>query len=107
MTASYVLSNFGIDEKQKALRSAKIRQKKNSIPIEQYDLEGNFIKQFETSKEIKEAGFDRNEVNRCCAHQAYSHKKFLWRRITDTLTIEEIVEMNKNKTRIPGRIRKH
>lgn len=105
MTASYTLSNLGIDTEQKKQRSAKIREKKNSIPIEQYDFEGNFIKRFNTSKEIKEAGFDRNEVNRCCAHCAYSHKGFLWRRINDTLSIEEIVKMNKNKKKTPGRIR--
>lgn len=105
MTASYTLSNLGIDTEQKKQRSAKIREKKNSIPIEQYDFKGNFIKRFNTSKEIKEAGFDRNEVNRCCVHCAYSHKGFLWRRINDNLTIDEIAEMNKNKMKKPGRIR--
>ena len=105
MTASYVLSSHGIDSDAKKNRSAIIRQKKNSIPIQQFDFNGNLIKTYETSKEIKEAGYDRNEVNRCCAHTAYSHKGFLWRRITDTIPIEEIVEMNKNKRRTPGRIR--
>lgn len=105
MTASYTLSNLGIDTEQKKQRSAKIREQKNSIPIEQYDFDGNFIKHFNSSKEIKEAGFDRNEVNRCCSHYAYSHKGFLWRRINDNLTIDEIVEMNKNKRKTTGRIR--
>lgn len=105
MTASYVLSNYGIDTEQKNARSAEKRKIINGTPIEQYTLEGELVHIYESSKDVIAAGFDRNEVNRCCNHTAHSHKNFLWRRVDDNITIEELVKQNKNKHKTAGRIR--
>lgn len=105
MTASYILSNYGITTEQKNARSAEKRKLINGTPIEQYTLDGQLVHIYESSKDVIAAGFDRNEVNRCCNHTAHSHKKFLWRRIDDIITIEELVEQNKNKHKTAGRIR--
>lgn len=105
MTASYILSEYGINTEQKNLRSAEKRQITNGTPIEQYTLEGELVTTYISSKEVIAAGFDRNEVNRCCAHKAYSHKGYLWKRVTDDTPIEVLVNQNKNKHRTTGRIR--
>ena len=105
MTASYVLSEYGIDTEQKNLRSAAKRQITNGTPIEQYTFEGELVATYISSKEVIAAGFDRNEVNRCCAHKAHSHKGYLWKRVTDDTPIEILVNQNKNKRRTAGRIR--
>ena len=105
ITASYVLRNYGIGTEEKNKRSAQKRAIINGTPIEQYTLDGELVHIYESSKDVIAAGFDRNEVNRCCNHTAHSHKKFLWRRIDDIITIEELVEQNKNKHKTVGRIR--
>lgn len=105
ITASYILRDYGIGTEEKNIRSAQKRQKINGTPIEQYTLDGQLVHIYESSKDVIAAGFDRNEVNRCCNHTAHSHKKYLWRRIDDTMTIEELVEQNKNKFKTPGRVR--
>ena len=102
MTVSYILSNFGITSNEKNLRSAEKRKITNGTPIEQYTLEGELVHVYTSSKDVIAAGFDRNEVNRCCNHTAHSHKKYLWRRVDDIIPIEELVKQNKNKHKKRG-----
>lgn len=44
-----------------------------------YDLEGNFIRRFETSKEMKEAGFSQISANRVCRGERKSYKGYVFK----------------------------
>jgi hypothetical protein len=48
----------------------------NSIPVIQMDLNGNFIKEWESGKSTKEYGFIESCVNACCNGTRKTHKKF-------------------------------
>lgn len=63
------------------------------IPVLQYDLEGNFIKQWSSAK-VAAAHFPGHENN---LYAVINHRKgnsycgFLWKQITDNITVEELV----------------
>ena len=50
----------------------------HSKPIEQYDLEGNFIKEWESAAEVEKVlGFNHSNISKCCLGRynvAYNYK---------------------------------
>ena len=49
-------------------------------PINQYDLEGNFLKKWNSMKEAREFyNFGINSLNRACKSQSGIHKGYIWR----------------------------
>lgn len=44
-----------------------------------YDLQGNFIRRFETSHELKEAGFSQISANRVCRGERKSYKGYVFK----------------------------
>lgn len=49
-------------------------------PINQYDLNGNFIKQWHSMKEVKEYyNFGKNSLRNACKRKSGIHKGFIWR----------------------------
>ena len=50
----------------------------HSKPIEQYDLEGNFIKEWESAAEVEKVlGFNHSNMSKCCLGRynvAYNYK---------------------------------
>jgi hypothetical protein len=57
-------------------KSAKSRWKS----VHQYDLKGNFIREWESLKNIEvTTGFFATEISRCCNNKQNHYKKFLWK----------------------------
>ena len=77
-----------------------IHRKINGTPIQQYDLDGNFIAEYISSGEAAEqTNTQQDEINRCCvrSRNAYSANNFIWKRKYDDTPIEIWVEANKRK----------
>ena len=53
--------------------------KKEKKAIEQYDLDGNFIKLWEHGCMVKDAGFNPSTINSCCNHKSLSVNGFIWK----------------------------
>ena len=68
---------------------------KNSIIIEQYDLEGNFIKEYPSLKSIP--NICHRNISDALNKRRKSAGGYLWKRKDDTTPIEELVNANKNK----------
>ena len=52
------------------------KQKKS---IEQYDMDGNFIKLYEHGHQVEEDGFSQSTVNSCCNHNSMSVNGYIWK----------------------------
>ena len=56
------------------------RSKKRSKPVLQYDLEGNFIKEWVSINECGRNGYSQQAISSCCRKELYrhTHKGFRW-----------------------------
>lgn len=52
---------------------------KLSKPVLQYDLEGNFIKEWPSIMECDRNGFNRGHIADCCQGKLKTYKGFIWR----------------------------
>lgn len=60
-------------------RLQKIKQKKQ-IPIEQYDLNGNLIKKWNSAKEVYNTlGYDFSRIRKCCNNKSYKAYNCIWK----------------------------
>ena len=55
------------------------RSKKRSKPVLQYDLEGNFIKEWVSINECGRNGYCQVHVSECCRGKRKYHKDCIWR----------------------------
>ena len=53
--------------------------KRRSKTVLQYDLEGNFIKEWRSTRECGRNGFDQGNVAACCRGKLKKHKDAIWR----------------------------
>ena len=51
---------------------------KQSKPVLQYDLEGNFIKEWKSTMECGRNGFNQSSVAACCRGKRKTAKGFIW-----------------------------
>lgn len=67
--------------------------------VSQYDLNGKFIRSYNSIKEASDiTGISSSNINYCCQKQKYKTAgKYIWRYIDDMLTEEEIKSLN-NRT---------
>ena len=63
--------NFGTRNERDALTKSK--------PVVQYDLEGNFIREWKSTAECGRNGFCSQHVSACCRGERKTHKDFIWR----------------------------
>lgn len=71
-------SNYGT--RNQRISSAKINAKYNSKPIVQYDLSGNLIKEFPSTREAQRlTGLCRVGIGRCCRGTLKSYSGFIWK----------------------------
>lgn len=64
--------------------------RKQKKPIEQYDMEGNFIKLYDYGTQVEEDGFSCSKINSCCNHNAMSAYGYIWKfKDDDTRTIDK------------------
>lgn len=52
---------------------------KQSKSVLQYDLEGNFIKEWKSTKECGINGYNQGHVAACCRGERKTHKGFIWK----------------------------
>ena len=52
---------------------------KRSKPVLQYDLQGNFIKEWASAMECGRNGFQQGNIIRCCRGKYKQHKGFIWK----------------------------
>ena len=50
-----------------------------SKPVLQYDLEGNFIKEWKSTMECGRNGYDQSHVADCCRGERKTHRGFIWK----------------------------
>lgn len=55
------------------------RSKKKSKPVLQYDLEGNFIREWKSVTECGMNGFNQGNVAACCRGELKKYKDFIWK----------------------------
>jgi len=61
------------------IRLQKIKQKKQ-IPIEQYDLNGNLIKKWNSAKEVyNKLGYDFSMIRKCCNNKVGKAYNYIWK----------------------------
>lgn len=81
-TISKWLSNLDSYNTVESHRRSTLKQLNNSDdlqPIYQYDLKGNFIKEWLSYHQIeRELGFNRNCISRCCRGEYFSSNGYRW-----------------------------
>lgn len=63
-------------ERQKKKQLNDIKKSKSVL---QYDLEGNFIKEWKSTMECGRNGFDHGHIADCCRGERKTHKGFIWK----------------------------
>ena len=53
--------------------------KRRSKTVLQYDLEGNFIREWQSTRECGRNGYDQGHVAACCQGKLKKHKDSIWR----------------------------
>lgn len=62
--------------------------KANSRPVLQYDLSGNFVRKWPSTREIyRQTGWNRSYISACCLGKYQSAYHHVWRYLDDTLPI--------------------
>lgn len=56
--------------------------------VSQYDLQGNFIRSFDSIKEASLNGFNEGNIQDCCVGRLKSSKGFIWRYLEDSQPVE-------------------
>ena len=80
-------SRESVEKQRRAMKGKKLskkhiekRTKEQTIPIIQMDLDGNFIKEWESAISVtKELNFDRSHITKCCKNKLKTFKKFKWK----------------------------
>lgn len=71
MSKSAKIRGFLVETHKKAVESL-------SIPIVQLDLEGNFVKRWNSAHETTQVKFNGSNVGQCCKKKRATHKGFVW-----------------------------
>lgn len=53
--------------------------KKMCKPVLQYDLNGNFIREWGSTMECEKSGYNRGHVASCCRGEEKTHKGYIWK----------------------------
>ena len=53
---------------------------KLSIPVEQYDINGNFIRYWNSANEVKKVlGYDNSSITKCCKGKLKTSHNYIWK----------------------------
>ena len=58
-------------------------RKSRSTPIVQLDIDGNFIKEWESAMEAGRNGFKQQNMNKCINGKAHQHHGCRWMKLSD------------------------
>ena len=78
--------SYNINYGNRNSKVSKILQEtKDSIPIKQYTLNGEFVKEWKGAREIERIlGYNQANIRHCCEKQGRYAKEFQWRYSSDT-----------------------
>ena len=84
--------SYNINYGNRNSKVSKILQEtKDSIPIKQYTLDGEFIKEWKSAREIERVlGYNQANIRHCCEKQGRYAKGFQWRYSSETNGEESI-----------------
>ena len=69
-------SNFGTRNERVAEKNTNGKRSKK---VYQYDLEGNFVREWKSTRECGRNGFNQGNVVSCCRGKLKKYKDFIWR----------------------------
>jgi group I intron endonuclease len=76
----------------------KIENNHCGKPINQYDLNGNFIKKWKSAAQVERVlGYHAENISGCCLKKQYSSNDFIWRFEKDILTDDDVNKANNAK----------
>lgn len=93
-TVSEHLKNYGVTPEEIQFRKGQFTKERCSYPVQQYDLNGTFIKEYVSANET---GYNQSAICQVCAQKQISAYGFLWKYKHDTRPIEQWVEKVQNK----------
>lgn len=68
-----------LKNRKKSEEEIEKHRKSISKTVLQYDLNGNFIKEWFNCQETKNEGFNPSNVNKCCNNKQKKHKNYEWK----------------------------
>lgn len=96
-TVSSRLKANGITLEQIKKRTGLYIQERDSKPVEQYSLTGQFIKEYPSAGSCTKDGFQQSAVSNVCNQKQKSAYGFLWKYKEDKKDIQEWVFLYNNK----------
>ena len=93
-TVSEHLKNYGITQEEIMERKGEFTRQRCSYAVCQYDLNGNFIKEYPSSSSTE---FQQSAISQVCQQKQFSAYGFLWKYKDDPRSINEWVTKLKMK----------
>lgn len=93
-TVSEHLKNYGITQEEINLRRGNFTRDRCSQPVCQYDLKGNFIKEYSSASCTE---FQQSAISSVCLQKQISAYGYLWKYKNDPRPIQEWVQRVENK----------
>lgn len=86
--------NINYGNRNKKVSKAMLNYKKFSKKINQYDLDMNFIKTWNSLKEIwRETGYTRSAISKCCRGIYKQSKGYIWKFVEEKMNINSICNL--------------
>lgn len=92
------LKNNGISQKEIYFRQGLQTKERCSHIVEQYTLDGIFLKDWPSTVSVQDAGFIQSAISAVCRQQQKSAYGYLWKYKEDIRPIDEWVNINKRKS---------
>lgn len=83
-------------EENKQRKNEKTRQR-CSMPVLQYTLKGDFIKEWPSATSVVEGGFNQTAVSNVCRQEQLTAYGYIWKYKNDERDIQEWVKLAENK----------
>lgn len=92
------LRGIGVSEEEIKQRISINSSKRQGVPIYQYSLEGELIKQWESASECaRQTGYTQTAISNVCRQEQISAYGYLWKEVKDQRSIQEWVKNYNNK----------
>ena len=92
------LRGIGISEEEIKQRISINSSKRQGVPIYQYSLEGELVKQWESASECaRHTGYAQTAISNVCRQEQISAYGYLWKEVKDQRSIQEWVKNYNNK----------
>lgn len=96
-TTAYKKIHNNISNEEIKQRKGEIISKRDGRPVEQYSLQGQYIKDFPSASACSEEGFSQSAVSSVCSQKQKSAYGYLWKYKDDNRDIQEWVKNYENK----------